>query len=329
MGMEISAKRPGLPGRRGFGLPRTAWRFRLLRSSGPAVVLSGGAALGAFEAGVIDALVRSELRPSLLVGTSIGSLNAAYWAFNPGPDAGAALAATWRSAGARGIFPHRPLHMLRQILHDDALGDPEPLRRALRSIFGDDRLIEDALIPLAVVATDIVTGQPVVLRSGPLIPALMASAAIPGYFPPVRIDGRLLVDGGVVANADLDAVLEAHLRNVVLVELQAPAAADEVTGTRSILEQTVTISLARQTELERRLVGRRLRLAVVRLSPPHRPHPWDFSRTEELFAMGREAGERLLASHLVGGKVRPGVVEGARLSGGPAQTAIGTGSELR
>jgi NTE family protein len=166
------------------------------------------------------------------------------------------------------------------------------------------------------------------MRSGPLIPALTASAAIPGYFPPVRTDGRLLVDGGLVANADLEIVLEAHVRDVVLVDLQAPVAGEQLTGTRSILEQAVTISLARQTELERRRVDRRLRLAVVRLSPPERPRPWDFSHTDELFAMGREAGERLLTSHLVNGRVRPGVVEAARVLRPPAQTAPAAGTEL-
>lgn len=317
-----------------LSLARTAQRFRQTldfaqaqrapATRSPAVVLSGGAALGSFEAGVIDALARSGLQPSLIVGTSIGALNAAYWAFNPGPEAGLALAAMWRSSGARGIFPRRPLHMLRQLLHDEAAGDPGPLRQVLRSVFGDDRSIEDASVRLAIVATDLVTGEPVVMRSGPLIPALMASAAVPGYFPPVRIGGRILVDGGVVANADLEAVLEAHVRDVVLIELQAPAAGEQLTGTRSILEQAVTISLARQSELERRLVGRRLRLAVVRLSAPHRPEPWDFSRTEELFAMGREAGERLLTSHLANGRVRPGTVEEARLWGTPAPTARDT-----
>jgi hypothetical protein len=107
--------------RRGGG-----WWPGLLRSAAPAVVLSGGAAPGAFEAGVIDALVRSGLRPSLLVGTSIGALNAAYWAFNPGPDAGVTMAATWRPAGARSILPRRPLHMVRQLLQDGPLGDPVP-----------------------------------------------------------------------------------------------------------------------------------------------------------------------------------------------------------
>jgi NTE family protein len=284
------------------------------RSPSLAVVLTGGAALGAFEAGVIDALARSGPPPSLLVGSSIGALNAAYWAFNPGPEAGAMLAGMWRSAAERDIFPNRPLQLVNHLLHDDALGDPAPLERVLRLAFGEERAIEDAIVPLAIVATDLVAGEPVVMRSGPLVPALMASAAVPGYYPPVRIDGRLLVDGGVVANADLEVVAGSHIRDVIVIELQAPAAAGELRGMRSVVEQALTIALARQTELARRAAGDHLRVAVVRLRPEHRPKPWDFSCADELFSMGREAGDRLLASHLVGGRVRPGTVDETELS---------------
>lgn len=299
-----------------FG-PAERWLGRRrVRPAGPVVVLTGGAALASFEAGVVDVLARSGPRPSLLVGSSSGALNAAYWAFHPSSEAGLNMAATWRSARDLGIFPRRPLHMVRRLLRNGPLGDPRPLRSALQSIFGRDRSIEDAAIPLAIVATDLVRGQPVILRRGPLIPALLASTAVPGYYPPVRIDGHLLVDGGVVANACLETVLEAGHRDAVLVELQAPAGEEQLDGARSIVEQALTILLARQSELERRLAGRRLRLAVVRLSPARRPHPWDFGSAEWLFAMGREAGERLLARHLVGGRVRPGIVDEAGLGGG-------------
>jgi predicted acylesterase/phospholipase RssA len=288
-------------------------------------VLTGGAALGAFEAGVIDALARSGLRPSLIVGSSIGALNAAYWAFNPRPDTGTALAAMWRSARERAIFPNRPLQLVSNLLHDDALGDPAPLRRVLRDVFGEDRAIEEAEVPLDIVATDLVAGEPVVMRTGPLVPALMASSAVPGFYPPVRIDGRLLVDGGVVANADLEAVVLHHIRDVILVELQAPAAAGELTGMRSVVEQALTIALARQTELARRAAGRQLRVAVVRLRPAHRPRAWDLSSADELFAMGKEAGDRLLDSHLRGGRVQPGVIDATQ----PATSPIGDGPHHR
>ncbi|MBO0684708.1 MAG: patatin-like phospholipase family protein [Candidatus Dormibacteraeota bacterium] len=295
---------------------------RRVGPAGPAVVLTGGAALASFEAGVADVLARSAPRPSLLVGASSGALNAGYWAYHPSPDAGVDMAAIWRSAAGLGIFPRRPLHMMRRLLRDVPLGDPRPLRNALLSIFGKDHLIEEAAIPLAIVATDLVTGRPVILRRGPLIPALLASTAVPGYYPPVRIDGHLLVDGGVVANACLESVVEAGPRDAVLVELQAPASEEQLDGARSILEQALTILLARQSELERRLASRRLRLAVVRLSPARRPHPWDFGSTELLFAMGREAGERLMARHLVGGRVRPGIVDEAGLEGTPGDQLV-------
>ena len=276
-----------------------------------AVVLSGGAALGAFQAGVIDALARAELVPELLVGTSIGALNAAFWAFNPGREVGAGMSATWRLAPAAHIFPRSPTSVALRLVEDYPIARPEHLSCFLHSIFGEHRSIEDAAVPLAIVSVDIVSGEPVVLRSGPLVPALMASAAIPGVYPPVEVDGRLLADGGVVANADLEVVVDAGIEDAVLVELMAPADRDELHGARELMEQAVTIALARQTQLEMRLLADRLRLAVIRLHLSHRPQPWDFGSVERLLELGRRAGGEVIASNLDGGRIRPGVIEPA------------------
>ncbi|HET9782244.1 MAG TPA: patatin-like phospholipase family protein [Candidatus Dormibacteraeota bacterium] len=289
------------------------------RTSTPAiaVVFSGGATLGSFEAGVIDSIARARLRPALLVGTSIGALNAAFWAFNPSPDVGAALHAAWHSSQDANIFPRSPISMLLQLAEDRPLGDPSHLRRFLSSILGEDRSIEDAHIPLVIVATDVVSGNPVVMRRGRLLQSLMASAAIPGLYPPVEIGGRLLVDGSLVANADIEVVAAGPIKDVVLIDLMAPASRDELKGVRAVLEQAITIALARQTELERVAVARRLRLVTIRLHVPHRPDLWDLRSGERLFDMGRKAGHRLLESHLENGKIRPGLIEPA----GAVQTA--------
>lgn len=277
-----------------------------------AVVFSGGATLGSFEAGVIDTVARAGLRPSMLVGTSIGALNAAFWAFNPCPEVGAALHAAWHSSQDANIFPRSPISMLLQLAEDRPVGDPSHLRRFLSSILGEDRCIQDARIPLVIVATDLVKGEPVAMRRGHLLPALMASAAIPGLYPPVEIAGRLLVDGSLVANADLEVVAASPIKDVVLIDLMAPAARGELKGVREVLEQAVTIALARQTELERVAVARSLRLVTIRLHVPHRPDLWDFHFGERLFEMGRNSGQRLLSSHFQHGAIRPGLIEPER-----------------
>jgi NTE family protein len=286
------------------------------RESAPsiAVVFSGGATLGSFEAGVIDSVARAGLKPSLLVGTSIGALNAAFWAFNPSPDVGAALHAAWHSSQDANIFPRSPISMLLQLAEDRPVGDPSHLRRFLSSILGEGRSIEDARIPLVIVATDLVKGEPVLMRRGHLLPALMASAAIPGLYPPVEVGGKLLVDGSLAANADLEVVAASSIKDVVLIDLMAPASRHELRGVREVIEQAITIALARQTELERVAVARDLRLVTIRLHVPHRPDLWDFRDGEKLFEMGRKSGQRLLASHFQHGRIRPGLIEPERVA---------------
>lgn len=276
-----------------------------------AVVFSGGAALGAFEGGVVDSLARSGVRPSLLVGTSIGALNAAFWAFHSDPDVGTAITANWRTAASAHIFPRWPTSIVLRLVEDRPIATPAHLFQFLRSTFGEELAIEDAAIPLAIVAVDIVSGAPVVLRKGPLIPALMASAAIPGIYPPVQIDDRLLADGGVVANADLEAVVEAGIEDAVLVDLIHPSDGDQLNGTRAMIEQAITIAMARQTELEIRLFEDRVRLAVIRLHLPYQPEPWDFASVDDLLALGRQSADRLLTAHVRAGRISPGVIEAA------------------
>lgn len=280
-------------------------------SGSVAVVFSGGATLGSFEAGVIDSLARVGFRPSLLVGTSIGALNAAFWAYHPAPDVGAALHAAWRSGAEAGIFPRWPGSMLLKLFQDKPAGDASHLRRFLTSIIGERRSIEDAQTPLLIVAADIVRGEPYVIRRGALVPALMASSAIPGLYPPVELGGRLLVDGSLVANADLEVVAGTEIKDVILIDLMAPASKSELKGTKELVEQALTVALVRQTELERIAVGRRLRLATVRLHVQHRPDLWDFENSGRLYDLGRESGHRLVRSHLETGRIRPGLVETA------------------
>ncbi len=74
--------------------------------------------------------------------------------------------------------------------------------------------IEDASIPLIVMATDALTGAEVILDSGPAVPALLASAALPGVYPPVEVGGQLLIDGGVANNTPITTAIEAGASEV-------------------------------------------------------------------------------------------------------------------
>ena len=116
-----------------------------------AFVLSGGANLGAAQAGMLEALLNAGIVPDLLVGTSIGAVNAAFMAAGPTPDRARALSEIWRRLSAEEIFPLRAAQVTRAILAG-GLFSPAPLRRMLEREI-PFRLIEEAVTPLRIVAT--------------------------------------------------------------------------------------------------------------------------------------------------------------------------------
>ena len=165
-----------------------------------AFVLSGGASLGAIHVGMLLALADEGETPDLIVGTSVGAINGGWIASRPDAAGLGALADLWLSLSRKDIFPTLPMAGLLAMLGRRSHLIPNSgLRRLLGDQLGFARL-EDAPIPLHVVATDVMSGTDVLLSSGNAVDAIAASAAIPGIFPPVNINGRDLMDGGVVNN---------------------------------------------------------------------------------------------------------------------------------
>lgn len=153
------------------------------------LALGSGGARGAAHVGVLKVLEREGIKVSAIAGTSIGAMvGGAYAAGVPLSRIEEEWLTTSRRKLLRSFLPTFPR---------TGLSSGAGLRRYLREILGDVR-IEELPIPFAAVATDLDTGEAVVLRSGPLVEAIRASTAIPGVFQPVRWEGRLLVDGGMV-----------------------------------------------------------------------------------------------------------------------------------
>jgi predicted acylesterase/phospholipase RssA len=192
----------------------------------PAFVLSGGGNLGALQVGMMYALVESGLRPGMIVGTSVGAINGAFLASRPDLPGIAEIARLWSSLRRKDVlgvdfatlvggFRGRPRHLF----------DSSSIRRILESFVAFRRL-EDAPIPLSVVATALSTGEAVVLNSGDATTALLASSAVPWLLPPVEIDGRLLVDGAAAADVPVRQALSLGARNVYVL----PTAPLQVAG---------------------------------------------------------------------------------------------------
>jgi NTE family protein len=173
------------------------------------LALGGGAVLGAAHIGVLRALEERNIKISFMTGTSIGAFVGALYAFgNTSKEIEEiALGLDWMDISGIAIFESG-------LLSNSKLGD------LLDKSLGGKK-IEDAGIPLAVIATDISTGEKVVLDKGSVAKAVIASTCIPGVFSPVEFDDTLLVDGGIVENIPIDTVKKMGADYVIGVDLNA------------------------------------------------------------------------------------------------------------
>tara|TARA_R110002124_G_scaffold287013_1_gene469687 strand:- start:63 stop:893 length:831 start_codon:yes stop_codon:yes gene_type:complete len=164
-----------------------------------ALVLCGGGAQGAAEIGFYQAMVELGIKPDFIVGTSAGALNGAFIASGIEIPR---LKKIWREISNTKLYRLNP-ELLWKWGNVSSLFKPNGLRRFLK-----ERLpvatFEELDIPLTVVATDLQKAGSIYLDKGLLLPALMASSAIPVYFPPQTMNGRQLVDGGFTNNIPID-----------------------------------------------------------------------------------------------------------------------------
>ena len=272
-----------------------------------AVVLGGGATLGAFEVGVIEGLARRAIVPDMLIGTSAGAINAAYWAFDQSAGAGERLLKFWLEANRSTMFPDGALPMFGRLMQgSDHLTTQSGLRRLLLRALPADAVIEGASIRLAIVATDADTGSREALRRGPLHQAVLASSAIPGLFPAVQVGNRKFVDGGISANCDIETAVDMGATDVMVVDVMGDGPL--TFSVTDVLERSLGIVLRKQTDLTAQVFEQRARIAVLRPELAMRPHAWDFRLTQVLFEWGREAAGAFLERHYRANRaVRPGL----------------------
>jgi len=160
---------------------------------------------------MLQALEEHDVMPDMVLGTSVGAMNAAFIA---GGGNAEGLIDIWTGLKGHRVFPVSPMIGLQAFLGKKPNFVPtDGVRRVLRRNLSFDR-IEDAQIPLIVMATDFLTGAEVPLTSGPAIEAVLASTSLPGVFPPVKIGNRILVDGGISNNTPISVAIEAGATEV-------------------------------------------------------------------------------------------------------------------
>lgn len=184
-----------------------------------AFVLGGGGVRGAVEVGMLRALLEADVRPDLVVGTSIGAVNGAILAADP-DRAVERLVTAWGSPTARAVYgdtlPRQLGRLARTRTH---FASPEALRNLLVEALGADATFEDLAVPLRVVAASIERAAEHWFDSGPLVDAVLASASPPGVLPPVLIAGEHFVDGGIVNSIPIEAAVRAGAETVYVLQV--------------------------------------------------------------------------------------------------------------
>jgi NTE family protein len=258
-------------------------------------VLGGGGSLGAVQVGMLEALAERQVTADLVVGTSVGSLNGAVIALDP-TSAANRLSHAWARITRNQIFPGGLLAQARTLQRSKTHVFPNTgLAQVVNDFIGATKTFDDLTLPFAAVTTDVASARPFVIQAGPLLPALLASAAIPGIFPAVDHDGRSLYDGGVVANVPLQQALDLGARSLVVLDCTFPGhlLPPPVSLPETVLF-TAMITMRSQTLLEAPLVA--AQIPVVYLPGPVacRCSPFNFDFTEVLIEGAYEAARSFL-----------------------------------
>lgn len=259
-----------------------------------AFVLTGGAGHGAVQVGMLQALAAAGIVPDLLVGSSAGALNAVAYGSSPTPAGLQRLVDAWRGARRGDVFPLHPSDLLPAMLgRRDHLISPLGLRNWLATHLELD-VLEHAVIPVHVVATDLATGRPVVISTGEADRADgLERGAEP--LPASGADGRLLVDGSVSADTPVTQASELGARTTYVLSTRAVSGAPfPRTAARLALYAYLQIS----ANWSRDQAAARLGSTVHVLPVPdlHGISPFDLSAADDLITAGRLATESWLTS---------------------------------
>jgi len=256
---------------------RLAYRLGITRPK-IGIALSGGSTHGAAHIGVLRVLEREGIRPDFITGTSAGAL------------VGCAYAAGISLNDISVIFKSMswPQLLRPTIMHALSLFDTSPMEKFLRENIGDGEF-SDLDIPFAAIACDIITAEKVVLNKGYLAQAVRASASIPGLFNPVEVDGRLLVDGGIVDNLPVGEVRRMGADYVIAVDLSKRE------GPNKRPENPVEVILDMFDIMQSRAALPDPSECDCYITPQVRQFSkWDFSKADDVIKEGEIAAEKAL-----------------------------------
>jgi len=269
-----------------------------------AFIFAGGGSFGAIHVGMLHSLASHGITADMVVGSSVGALNGAYYAGDPTIEGIQRLDAIWRGLRRNDVFPLTWRTMTRFLYRRDFLVASDALRQLVdRNL--TYRNLEDAKIPVHVVATNILSGGTVVLSEGSAAQAVIASAAIPGAFAPVHFNDLYLADGAISSDTPVAVAVERGARRLIILPSGYACALDEPpVGAVATALHALTLLIARQLMNELQGLDSSIDYFVVPPLCPLTGSPYDFSQTSKLIERATMSTEAWLAG---GGLDHPGV----------------------
>lgn len=183
------------------------------------VLGGGGGPLGAHEVGMLRALIEGGIQPDLVLGTSVGAINGAAIAADPSVGGVERLTQMWAAIDRSDVFGGSVLGRLATLARTRThLHENEPLRALLTDALPVGR-IDELAVPFQCVAACIERASEHWFDAGPLVDAVLASAAVPGILPPVGIGGEHFIDGGIVNSIPVRRAIELGATQVYVLQV--------------------------------------------------------------------------------------------------------------
>ncbi len=267
-----------------------------------AFVFAGGGSFGAIQVGMLHALASHGIAADMVFGSSVGALNGAYYAGTPTIEGIRQLGSIWRGLRRQDVFPVTWRTLLSFVRRRDFLLASEGLRQLIDTHL-PYRNLEDAAVPIHVVATDILSGETVVLSKGAATQAILASTAIPAAFAPIQFERLYLADGAISSNTPVKvAVTLGAQRLIILPTGYACARQSPPVGAMANALHALTLLIARQLISELESLDPKIDYFVLPPLCPLGGSPYDFSQTSQLIERAAESTDAWIVG---GGLNRP------------------------
>ena len=262
-----------------------------------AFVFAGGGSFGAIQVGMLHSLIAHGISADMVVGSSVGALNGAFYAGDPTLEGVEKLGDIWRGLKRQDVFPMSWRTVLSFLWRRDFLISHDGIRKLI-----DDNIpyrnLQDARVPVHIVTTDIISGDSIVLSEGSTSEAIVASTSIPGAFSPIRYKDYYLADGAISSNTPIQvAVQKGAKRLIILPTGHACATQAPPVGAVANALHALTLLIARQLVSELERLDPDIEYFVVPPLCPLVGSPYDFSRTADHIARAIQTTDAWLAEH--------------------------------